>query len=322
MVCEQRDNTGGNVVKRFFGQGEQISGTNYYFTRDHLGSIREMVDSSGTIQARYDYDPYGVRTKIQGAMDADFGFTGHFMVASQPEHTFTHYRLYRADLGRWLNRDPIGELGGLNLYAYVGGNPFSYFDSYGLRGWNSFWDNPIMNFLTSDEIVNFAAGMGDNLSFNLTNVARNLAGINDTVNRCSGWYKGGQWAGTAVGLAMAGAGIMKGGAQGLGNLFSDSRQFPSIARAFWRAQGGADGLALHHWLIPQSAEWVPIAIRNGGWNLVAISGDLNTWMGFAKNWGALDALLAGTAENLFRAAMLGGLGAPITQALSSGGCGK
>jgi hypothetical protein len=32
----------------------------------------------------------------------------------------------------WLNRDPIGEAGGLNLYGYVGNNPISWYDELGL----------------------------------------------------------------------------------------------------------------------------------------------------------------------------------------------
>jgi RHS repeat-associated protein len=133
-LCEQRDNTGGTAVKRFFEQGEQISGTNYYFTSDYLGSIREVTDSGGAIRCRYDYDPYGVRTKTQGNMDADFGFTGHFMIASQPETTITLYRLYRTDLGRWLSRDPLGETVGLNVYAYVLNNPVNTIDPDGRCG--------------------------------------------------------------------------------------------------------------------------------------------------------------------------------------------
>lgn len=39
---------------------------------------------------------------------------------------------YDPQLGRWLSRDPIGEEGGINLYGYVGGQPFKYSDPLGL----------------------------------------------------------------------------------------------------------------------------------------------------------------------------------------------
>ena len=130
-LCEQRDLTGGTVVERFFDEGEQISSTNYFFTRDHLGSVREMTDFAGTIHARYDYDPYGRKMKIQGDLDADFGYAGYYV--HQPSGLYlTIYRAYDSDLGRWLNRDPIQELGGINLYAYVANNPINRIDPLGL----------------------------------------------------------------------------------------------------------------------------------------------------------------------------------------------
>src|SRR4030095_920024 len=52
QLCEERDSTGSNVTKRFFGEGEQISGANYFFTRDHLGSVREITDGNETMRAR------------------------------------------------------------------------------------------------------------------------------------------------------------------------------------------------------------------------------------------------------------------------------
>jgi len=42
------------------------------------------------------------------------------------------FRAYDTAHGRWLNRDPIGELGGINLYGYVNGNPINRIDPLGL----------------------------------------------------------------------------------------------------------------------------------------------------------------------------------------------
>jgi len=131
-VVEERDAAGANVTKRFFAQGEQIGLNKYFFTFDHLGSVREMTDVNGVVQARYDYDPYGRRTKLTGSIDADFGFTGHYYHPSSGLH-LALYRAYDATKGRWLNRDPIEESGGLNLYAYVHGNPVIHTDPYGLE---------------------------------------------------------------------------------------------------------------------------------------------------------------------------------------------
>ena len=133
-LCEERDSTGTNVTKRFFGQGEQISGTNYFYTRDHLGSVREMTDTSGTIHARYDYDPYGRRTKVSGDLEADFAFTGDYFHANSGLY-LTLYRAYDPNTGRWISRDPIAETGGLNLYAYVFNNPINAIDPDGRFAW-------------------------------------------------------------------------------------------------------------------------------------------------------------------------------------------
>ncbi len=128
--CEERDGLG-NVVKRFYSRGEQINGAPYYFTKDHLGSVREVTDSTGAIRARYDYDPYGRMTKVSGDLNADFGFTGDYY-DSATGLSLTMYRTYDPNLGRWLSRDPLGENAGTNVYAYVGNNPILETDPMGL----------------------------------------------------------------------------------------------------------------------------------------------------------------------------------------------
>ncbi len=97
-LAEQRDNTGANVTKRFFGQGEQISGTNYYFTRDHLGSVREVMNAAGSMQARYDYDPYGRQTQLSGTIIADFGYADMY-IHGPSGLNLTLFRAYNPDAG-------------------------------------------------------------------------------------------------------------------------------------------------------------------------------------------------------------------------------
>jgi RHS repeat-associated protein len=136
-ICEER-NTRGEVVKRFFPQGMTVqTGTateRFFYTRDHLGSIRELVDDKGNVRARYDYDLYGVRTRVSGDVESDFGFTGHFYHAGLALD-LTIFRPYHPKLGRWLSRDPLSDAELTqrnNLYAYVGNNPVNRIDSMGL----------------------------------------------------------------------------------------------------------------------------------------------------------------------------------------------
>ena len=102
-------------------------------TRDHLGSIREVTDNSGVVRARYDYDPYGRRTLVSGTDLADFGFTGHYYHQASGLH-LALYRAYDANLGRWLSREPLGEIqgDGPNLYVYALSNPINWLDPNGL----------------------------------------------------------------------------------------------------------------------------------------------------------------------------------------------
>jgi RHS repeat-associated protein len=144
-LAEERDATN-TVTKRYFGQGEQrvVGGTttNYFYTRDHLGSIREMIDSSGAIQARYSYDPYGRATKVSGSLDCDFGFTGYYVHATSGL-LLSATRAYDPNQGRFIERDPSGEGSGLNLYAYCGDSPINNIDPLGLTYESNnafFWD--------------------------------------------------------------------------------------------------------------------------------------------------------------------------------------
>ncbi|MGH9563711.1 MAG: RHS repeat-associated core domain-containing protein, partial [Terracidiphilus sp.] len=131
--CLAHDNTqsGSPVSTEYFPQGAIIAGTNYYYLKDQLGSVNALVTTAGAIATQYTFDPYGNRTLISGTVASDIGYAGYFAHAATGLD-FTMHRAFDPVHGRWLNRDPIGESGGVNLYAYVGGNPISNIDSTGL----------------------------------------------------------------------------------------------------------------------------------------------------------------------------------------------
>lgn len=68
----------------------------------------------GTVAAQFGYDPYGSRSTL--------GY-GEYFTPAGTGLDVTLNRAYDPTDGRWLNRDPIGALGGANLGAYVGETP-------------------------------------------------------------------------------------------------------------------------------------------------------------------------------------------------------
>jgi RHS repeat-associated protein len=152
-MCEERNASGSAVVKRFLRQGVVDNGTKLFYSRDHLGSIRELCDNAGAVSARYEYDPYGRRTRTAGTLEADFGFTGHYLHQPSSLH-LAPYRAYDSRTARWLSRDWLEERAGPNIYAYVSNDPVGKYDPLGLKshytsgdGWNASSANGFGNLL-------------------------------------------------------------------------------------------------------------------------------------------------------------------------------
>jgi RHS repeat-associated protein len=134
--AEERAADGRTVLKQYHAQGEFLPGAvaplnKVFYTKDHLGSVRELVDGNGTLQTCYDYDLWGGRTKLSGTVESEVGYTGHHH-HGKSGLVLTWYRAFDPVTGRWLSRDPIGEEGGINLYGYVSNNPVNAMDPHGL----------------------------------------------------------------------------------------------------------------------------------------------------------------------------------------------
>jgi RHS repeat-associated protein len=95
---------------------------------DERGSAVAVTNSSGATLNVNGYDEYGIPSS---------GNVGRFQYTGQtwlPELGMYYYkaRIYSPTLGRFLQTDPIGFGGGMNLYGYVGGDPVNFADPLGL----------------------------------------------------------------------------------------------------------------------------------------------------------------------------------------------
>ena len=129
-ICQKVDGAG-NVVAKYFDQGEVKGDVSLVYQRDRLGSVRGVADpASGAELGSVSYTAYGQDNGSDGVLP-DRRYAGMFF--HEPSGLYlTLHRLYDPEAARWLSRDPIGERGGSNLYAYVEGNPVQRIDPLGL----------------------------------------------------------------------------------------------------------------------------------------------------------------------------------------------
>jgi len=111
------------------------AGQSFVYHADGLGSITEISDSTGALKQLYTYSSFG---KIESQTDPNFTqpytFTGREFDSETGNH-FYRARYYDPSTGRFLQQDPIGLAGGINLFIYVDNDPLNLVDPYGLFSW-------------------------------------------------------------------------------------------------------------------------------------------------------------------------------------------
>ena len=92
--------------------------------------MTEVFDGQGTVAAAYDYSPYG-QVASTGDLVQPVQWSSE-MNDAELSLIYYNYRYYNPADGRWINRDPIAEEGGWNLYGFVGNNSVGSIDRNGL----------------------------------------------------------------------------------------------------------------------------------------------------------------------------------------------
>ena len=89
----------------------------YCYGVDFNKNVTEVFDAQGAVAATYDYSPYG-QAASTGDLVQPVQWSAE-MHDEEPALVYYNYRFYNPRDGRWINRDPIAEEGGWNLYGFV-----------------------------------------------------------------------------------------------------------------------------------------------------------------------------------------------------------
>ena len=106
----------------------------YYIHNDHLGTPQVVTNEDQNVVWQADYQPFGEVDVTVNTLDQEARFPGQYTDDATGLH-YNYFRDYDPSIGRYIQSDPIGLNGGVNTYGYVGGNPLTYYDPFGLVEW-------------------------------------------------------------------------------------------------------------------------------------------------------------------------------------------
>ncbi|MCU0105221.1 hypothetical protein N7603_06080 [Acholeplasma vituli] len=148
IVAEKKN---GQTIQYIYNEQNQLVGfehqqNNYFYVRDLLGIIRNIIDVNGNIVVTYKYDGWG-NHKVYGSSNVEntstdfigninpFRYKGYYYDV-ETEWYYLESRYYSPLLSRFINMDHTqylepGTIDSVNLFAYCGNNPVMYSDPSG-----------------------------------------------------------------------------------------------------------------------------------------------------------------------------------------------
>jgi RHS repeat-associated protein len=110
-----------------------------YYLNDKLGTPQIMTNENRQVIWEALYEPFGnAAVNSQSSRINNIRFPGQFLDAETGFH-YNYHRYYDPKTGRYLSPDPIGQAGGINLFAYAKNNPVRFIDLMGLDVFATCW---------------------------------------------------------------------------------------------------------------------------------------------------------------------------------------
>jgi RHS repeat-associated protein len=133
----------------------------YSYIKDQVGTITKVYkhETKQMINTRT-YDTFGNIVNQTGSTSGNLGFQSKYYDQESGLNYYYH-RYYNPSIGRFINEDPIGLSGGLNLYGFLNNNSITWIDPYGLLEKDKFYWN---KFDKSGEYNPFGNSTGDRIN--------------------------------------------------------------------------------------------------------------------------------------------------------------